>query len=177
MALSHMDRLSATDATFLTQESTRAHMHIGGMLVFEGPPPDYEEFLDHVGARLHLVPRFRQKLAFPRLQMGRPLWIDDPTVAAGGSMYQAAVDHAKAIAALLDGDRAAADASFARAAAAYLERGWLLLAHELAWQRLSTGSQAASEALRAAVTFYETQGATWRLRWLAERRHAEVGGA
>ena len=80
MSLSHMDRLSATDATFLTQESDRAHMHIGGVLVFEGPPPDYEEFLQHVEARLHLVPRFRQRLAFPRLQMGRPLWVDDVTL-------------------------------------------------------------------------------------------------
>jgi diacylglycerol O-acyltransferase len=78
MALSHMDRLSATDATFLSQENERAHMHIGGMLVFEGPPPAYDEFLQHVEARLHLVPRFRQKLAFPRLQMGRPMWVDDP---------------------------------------------------------------------------------------------------
>ena len=72
MAVSHMDRLSATDASFLTQENERAHMHIGGVCVFEGPPPDYEEFLEHVEARLHLVPRFRQKLAFPPLQIGTP---------------------------------------------------------------------------------------------------------
>jgi diacylglycerol O-acyltransferase len=50
------------------------------MLVFEGPPPAYDEFLKHVEARLHLVPRFRQKLAFPRFQMGRPMWIDDPSL-------------------------------------------------------------------------------------------------
>ena len=73
-----MDRLSSTDAAFLTQENERAHMHIGAVLIFEGPPPNYDEFLEHVEARLHLVPRFRQKLAFPPLQAGRPLWIDDP---------------------------------------------------------------------------------------------------
>src|SRR5919197_88476 len=78
MAVSHLDRLSATDASFLTQESERAHMHIGGVCVFEGPPPAYDEFLEHVEARLHLVPRFRQKLAFPPLQTGKPVWIDDP---------------------------------------------------------------------------------------------------
>jgi diacylglycerol O-acyltransferase / wax synthase len=78
MALSHMDRLSSTDAAFLEQESESAHMHIGAVLIFEGPPPDYDEFLEHVEARLHLVPRFRQKLAFPPLQAGRALWIDDP---------------------------------------------------------------------------------------------------
>jgi diacylglycerol O-acyltransferase / wax synthase len=77
MALAHMDRLSSTDAAFLEQEKDGAHMHIGAVLVFEGPPPDYREFLDHVEARLHLVPRFRQKLTFPPLQAGRPLWVDD----------------------------------------------------------------------------------------------------
>jgi WS/DGAT/MGAT family acyltransferase len=74
----HFDRLSATDASFLSQENERAHMHIGGIGVFEGPPPAYDEFLEHVEARLHLVPRYRQKLAFPPLQAGRPVWIDDP---------------------------------------------------------------------------------------------------
>jgi WS/DGAT/MGAT family acyltransferase len=73
-----MDRLSSTDASFLTQENERAHMHIGGVCIFEGPPPSYDEFRDHVEARLHLVPRYRQKLAFPPLQSGRPVWIDDP---------------------------------------------------------------------------------------------------
>jgi diacylglycerol O-acyltransferase / wax synthase len=78
LAVSHMDRLSSTDASFLTQENERAHMHIGGVCIFEGPPPGYTEFLKHVEARLHLVPRFRQKLAFPPLGSGRPVWIDDP---------------------------------------------------------------------------------------------------
>jgi diacylglycerol O-acyltransferase / wax synthase len=78
MAVSHLDRLSATDASFLTQENERAHMHIGGVCVFEGPPPDYDQFREHVESRLHLVPRFRQKLAFPPLGSGRPVWIDDP---------------------------------------------------------------------------------------------------
>jgi WS/DGAT/MGAT family acyltransferase len=78
MAVSHLDRLSSTDASFLTQENESSHMHIGGVCVFEGPPPGYDEFLEHVEARLHLVPRFRQKLAFPPLQAGRALWVDDP---------------------------------------------------------------------------------------------------
>jgi len=53
-------------------------MHIGGVLIFEGPPPAFEEFLDHIRGRLHLVPRYRQKLATPPLETGRPLWVDDP---------------------------------------------------------------------------------------------------
>jgi WS/DGAT/MGAT family acyltransferase len=54
-------------------------MHIGGVLIFEGPPPKFEDYLDHVRGRLHLVPRYRQKLATPPLESGRPLWVDDPS--------------------------------------------------------------------------------------------------
>jgi diacylglycerol O-acyltransferase len=75
----HLDRLSSTDASFLHQEGPNSHMHIGGVLIFEGPPPKFEDFLDHIRGRLHLVPRYRQKLANPPLQTGRPLWVDDPT--------------------------------------------------------------------------------------------------
>ena len=78
MAQGHMERLSSIDASFLTNESSSAHMHVGAILIFEGPPPAYEDFLDHVRSRLHLVPRFRQKLAFPPIETGRPFWVDDP---------------------------------------------------------------------------------------------------
>jgi len=78
MAQDHFDRLSAVDAAFLHQEGPTSHMHIGAVMLFEGPPPDFDEFLDQIRGRLHLVPRYRQKLAFPRLEAGRPVWIDDP---------------------------------------------------------------------------------------------------
>lgn len=79
MAQGHMDRLSALDVSFLTNESASAHMHVGGVMIFEGPPPNYEDMLEHIRSRLHLVPRFRQKIANPPIETGRPLWIDDPT--------------------------------------------------------------------------------------------------
>jgi diacylglycerol O-acyltransferase len=79
MAQSHGDRLTAVDASFLAQEGPTSHMHIGAVMVFEGPPPAFEEFADHVRGRLHLVPRYRQKLAVPPLETGRPLWVDDPS--------------------------------------------------------------------------------------------------
>jgi diacylglycerol O-acyltransferase len=75
----HMDRLSAIDAGFLAQEKPNTHMHIGGLVLLDGPPPPIEDFLAHVRSRLHLVPRYRQKLVFPPLEAGLPLWIDDPT--------------------------------------------------------------------------------------------------
>jgi diacylglycerol O-acyltransferase len=74
----HKDRLSAVDASFLHQEKQASHMHVGALVTFEGPPPSHEEFMAGIGSRLQLVPRYRQKLAFPRFEMGRPFWIDDP---------------------------------------------------------------------------------------------------
>jgi WS/DGAT/MGAT family acyltransferase len=79
MAQGHLDRLSAIDAGFLAQESDSTHMHIGGVALFGGSPPALDEFLASISSRLHLVPRYRQKLAFPPLDTGRPLWIDDPS--------------------------------------------------------------------------------------------------
>jgi WS/DGAT/MGAT family acyltransferase len=73
-----MDRLSAVDAGFLHQEGRSTHMHIGGVAVFEGPPPSHHELCEHIGKRLPLVPRYRQKVATPVAGLGRQRWIDDP---------------------------------------------------------------------------------------------------
>jgi diacylglycerol O-acyltransferase / wax synthase len=75
----HKDRLSAIDASFLHQERQSSHMHVGALLLFEGPPPAREEFIEHLERRLPLVPRYRQKLSVPPLELGRPFWIDDPS--------------------------------------------------------------------------------------------------
>jgi WS/DGAT/MGAT family acyltransferase len=77
MTQQHLDRLTSTDASFLHQEGRSSHMHIGGVLLFDGPAPTHQEVVDHIRGRLHLVPRYRQKLATPPLDSGRPLWIDD----------------------------------------------------------------------------------------------------
>jgi WS/DGAT/MGAT family acyltransferase len=74
----HKDRLSSVDASFLAQEKQSSHMHVGALVIFDGPPPARDEFCAHLGARLRRVPRYRQKLAFPPLEAGRPFWVDDP---------------------------------------------------------------------------------------------------
>ncbi len=79
MPQQHLDRLTSIDASFLHQEGESSHMHIGAVLIFEGPPPAFTDYLNHVRGRLHLVPRYRQRLATPPLETGRPLWVDDPT--------------------------------------------------------------------------------------------------
>ena len=76
--MTNPDRLSGLDASFLSLEHDGAHMHVGSVLVFEGDAPDYVDFVAQIERRLHLVPRYRQKLAFPPLGQGRPVWVDDP---------------------------------------------------------------------------------------------------
>src|SRR3954447_7560732 len=78
MPQQHLDRLTAVDASFLAQEHATSHMHVGALTICEGPAPAYDDFLDHIRSRLHLVTRYRQKLAFPPIEMGMPLWMTAP---------------------------------------------------------------------------------------------------
>jgi len=72
------ERLSVLDEMFLHLEGPSTHMHVGGIAVFEGEPPDYDDVLQMIADRLQFVPRFRQKLAPVPLGLGRPVWVDDP---------------------------------------------------------------------------------------------------
>jgi diacylglycerol O-acyltransferase / wax synthase len=72
------DRLTALDSSFLHLEDASAHMHVASVMLFEGPPPPYDELLEAIERRLSLVPRYRQRLAIVPLGQGRPKWVDDP---------------------------------------------------------------------------------------------------
>jgi WS/DGAT/MGAT family acyltransferase len=76
-------RLTALDASFLHLEDGGAHMHVAAVMTFDGPAPAYDELLEAIQSRLHLVPRYRQRLAFVPLAQGRPRWVDDPHFNAG----------------------------------------------------------------------------------------------
>jgi WS/DGAT/MGAT family acyltransferase len=76
-------RLSPQDATFLDLESPSQHMHIAATIVFRSGPLrtagggiDIERIRGYIGSRLHLLPRYRQRLA--RIPIERhPVWVDD----------------------------------------------------------------------------------------------------
>jgi diacylglycerol O-acyltransferase len=77
--MSNPDRLTGLDSAFLhIEDHGSAHMHVASVMVFEGEAPGYDEFVDHILSRLHLVPRYRQRLAFVPFDQGRPVWADDP---------------------------------------------------------------------------------------------------
>ena len=74
----HPDRLTGLDSSFLHLERGASHMHVAGAMILDGHPPAYDELIEHIVSRLHLVPRYRQRLAFVPLHQGRPVWVDDP---------------------------------------------------------------------------------------------------
>src|ERR1700683_1320615 len=77
--MANPDRLTALDSTFLhLEDHSTAHMHVAMVMVFKGEAPTPQELIDHVLSRLHLVPRYRQRLAFVPLGQGRPVWTDAP---------------------------------------------------------------------------------------------------
>jgi diacylglycerol O-acyltransferase / wax synthase len=73
-----MNRMSVQDATFLHIESDDRPMHVGGVSIFEGPPPPFDEVKAMVEGKLALVPRYRQVVRFVPLALARPVWVDDP---------------------------------------------------------------------------------------------------
>ena len=93
MSQEHLDRLTAIDASFLHQEGPNSHMHVGALTMFEGPPPPYTEVLDTLRGRLHLVPRYRQRLTVPPAGTGRPLWVDDASFSLEYHVRHTALPH------------------------------------------------------------------------------------
>ncbi|MBK9741192.1 MAG: wax ester/triacylglycerol synthase family O-acyltransferase [Actinobacteria bacterium] len=72
------EHLSSLDASFLLLENDTQQMHVGSLLVMEGPAPDYEDFCAHIASRLDGVPRYRQRVERLPLDVARPMWVDDP---------------------------------------------------------------------------------------------------
>ncbi len=73
-----MEWMSSIDSSFLHIENDVTPMHIGGVSLFEGPPPPFADLKEMVAGKLDLVPRYRQKVRFVPLGFGTPAWIDDP---------------------------------------------------------------------------------------------------
>jgi diacylglycerol O-acyltransferase len=73
-----VDRMSATDAGFYYAEGENTPLHVGSVAVFEGPAPSYGDLVRLLLAKIPDVPRYRQRVRPVPLQLGRPMWVDDP---------------------------------------------------------------------------------------------------
>ena len=65
-----IDRLSALDCAFLDLESATAPLHVGWTILVDGRAPSVAALRRHVEGRLEHVPRFRRRVARPRLGLG-----------------------------------------------------------------------------------------------------------
>ncbi len=79
----HYDRLSSQDATFLDLESPTAPQHVAATVVLRAGSirtpeggVDVDRIRAYVASRLHLIPRYRQRLARVPLE-NHPVWVDD----------------------------------------------------------------------------------------------------
>ena len=70
-------RFSTQDATFIYAETANSPLHIGSILMFEGKI-DFDDFTQHVESRLHLVPRYRQRMMPVPFNFGHAMLEDDP---------------------------------------------------------------------------------------------------
>src|SRR3954447_13407114 len=77
-----MSRLSPMASSFLRVETPTAHMHVGWMSWLDLPTGqdelDVELLIERLAARLHLFPRFRQRVMRVPLGVAEPVWRDDP---------------------------------------------------------------------------------------------------
>ena len=73
-----MDRLTPLDDLFVSLERDELPMHIASLMILDGPAPSYDELLASMQAKLHRIPRYRQRLKEVPLQLGLPVWQDDP---------------------------------------------------------------------------------------------------
>jgi diacylglycerol O-acyltransferase / wax synthase len=72
-----VDRMSALDAGFYVAEDENAPLHVGAVMVFEGPAISYGDLIRLLLARLPRVPRYRQRVRTAPLHLSRPAWVDD----------------------------------------------------------------------------------------------------
>ena len=72
------EQLSPSDRSSLAAERGPVNMAMVGAMVFDaGPGAGYEDVLERLRARLHLIPRYRQRLQQPPLGLANPVWVDD----------------------------------------------------------------------------------------------------
>ncbi|MGH2556929.1 MAG: WS/DGAT/MGAT family O-acyltransferase [Actinomycetota bacterium] len=91
-----MERLGPQDASFLYLETPTVHQHVGGVAILDpSTAPNgkltYPDVVRVISSRLHLAPRFRQKVVFPPLAVARPVWVDDANFDLDFHMRRAAL--------------------------------------------------------------------------------------
>jgi diacylglycerol O-acyltransferase len=85
--------LTARDAWFLYAERPETPLDLGTVYVFEGDSRvpggrGAEGVEETIRERIHLVPRYRQKIQRVALNLAHPVWIDDPHFDLGAHIHR-----------------------------------------------------------------------------------------
>src|SRR5215204_2831349 len=76
----------------LATERGPVNMAVGGLLVLEaGPGVDYAAVVQRLEQRLHLIPRYRQRLEEAPLGLANPVWVDDHAFEAEWHVHSASL--------------------------------------------------------------------------------------
>jgi WS/DGAT/MGAT family acyltransferase len=75
-------RLSTQDASFLYNETANGSLHIGFLQTFESEI-EPARLIEHFARRVHLLPRFRQRVVFAPFNLAHATLEDDPDFAPG----------------------------------------------------------------------------------------------
>src|SRR5947208_14119640 len=68
--------LSPADRSSLAAEQGPVSMAVGGVLVFASEI-GHQRLIERIDSRLHLVPRYRQRLQHAAGAITNPVWVDD----------------------------------------------------------------------------------------------------
>jgi WS/DGAT/MGAT family acyltransferase len=90
------ERLTALDASFLYLERSWMHMHVSATTILDPSTREdgrlrFEDVEAVMASRVHLVPRFRQRIVHVPFDLGLPLWIDDTSFDLGFHLRRAAL--------------------------------------------------------------------------------------
>ncbi|HET8675950.1 MAG TPA: wax ester/triacylglycerol synthase domain-containing protein, partial [Blastocatellia bacterium] len=84
-------RLTSMDATFLYFEKKEAPMHIGSVSIFEGEIP-FDKFIANIRSKMHLLPRYQQKVVPDPFNLGHPTWEFDSNFDINNHVFRIQID-------------------------------------------------------------------------------------
>ena len=153
--------MSPQDAAFLHIEGANTPMHIGGVSIFEGPPPPFARLEEMVLSKLDMVPRYRQKVRFVPLALGRPVWLADPHFNLGYHLRHSALP--------APGTEEVLRRTAARIFAQHLRLAWIELRARIGLCRCPAGSPASSRRAVEVSMGVAQMGRSWDWRGRSSR--------
>ena len=89
-----MEQLPGADSLFLSMETPTQHMHIGALTIIDPSGAEgwgFERMKQLLEERIHLAPKFTQKLREVPLGLDRPFLVEDPDFEVGYHMHRVGV--------------------------------------------------------------------------------------